>query len=304
MILSLRPNRNVLNPRRPYSYFLEEECSADGQIVSVATILLTNRECPFRCVMCDLWRNTLTEHVPPGAIPEQIDFALSQMPRARVVKLYNSGSFFDPRAIPPQDYKAIAERLQMFDRVIVECHPAFVNDHCLAFRDLLIGSFEIAMGLETADPETLEKLNKRMTLEQFARAAQFIRDNGIDLRTFILVQPPFMRPEHALYWAQRSLEFAFDCGATAATLIPTRMGNGVMEQLAADGEFVSPPVRILELSTEFGLRMKGGRVFADLWDINKDSGCDCCFERRLIRLQLMNLRQELTAPVICDQCEA
>ena len=33
-----------------------------------AVVFLTNRECPFRCVMCDLWMNTLDETVPRGAI--------------------------------------------------------------------------------------------------------------------------------------------------------------------------------------------------------------------------------------------
>ncbi len=70
----------------------------------VATVFLTNRECPFRCLMCDLWRNTLTETVPVGAIPAQIDHALLRLPPAKQLKLYNSGSFFDPHAIPPQDY--------------------------------------------------------------------------------------------------------------------------------------------------------------------------------------------------------
>ena len=124
--------------------------------------------------MCDLWRNTLTKSVPVGAIPEQIDFALRRLGPARSVKLYNSGSFFDPRAIPPEDYEAIAARVRDFERVIVECHPAFVGERCVAFRDLLRGRLEVAMGLETAHPEVLEKLNKRMTLDQFAAAAQFL----------------------------------------------------------------------------------------------------------------------------------
>jgi hypothetical protein len=179
-----------------------------------------------------------------------------------------------------------------------------VKDHCLEFRDLLARPLEIAIGLETADPETLEKLNKHMTLQQFADAAHFLRLHGIDLRTFILVQPPFMRPERSLYWAQSSLEFAFDCGTAVATLIPTRTGNGAMETLAADGEFVPPAINLLEEAADFGLRMRRGRVFTDLWDLKANSGCTYCFDRRLARLRQMNLRQQVTDRIICDQCEA
>src|SRR5688572_5975141 len=87
--------RIQLDPYRPYAWLVEEECAHNGEVVPVATVFLTNRECPWRCLMCDLWRNTLTETVPLGAIPAQIDFALSQLTPARQIKLYNSGSFFD-----------------------------------------------------------------------------------------------------------------------------------------------------------------------------------------------------------------
>jgi len=302
-ILDRRPARVELNLREPVAYFAEDECSAEGEIAPVATIFLTNRECPFRCAMCDLWRNTLSESVPSGAIPEQIDFALGRLPPARAIKLYNSGSFFDPRAIPVEDYAAIAARIQDFERIIVECHPAFVGERCVAFRDLLTGRLEVAMGLETVHEGVLEKLNKRMTLEQFETAANFLRSSEVDLRVFILVQPPFMKPEESLYWAQRSLDFAFDCGATVATLIPTRAGNGAMEALAANDEFDPPGLNLLEATTSYGFGLKRGRVFTDLWDLKRRSECGFCFGERVERLRNMNLGQEICAAVTCDRCE-
>src|SRR5882757_8265431 len=90
-ILSRRSRHNPPDPRRPHAFLVEEERAESGEIVSVATIFLTNRECPWRCLMCDLWKNTLTESIPSGAIPEQITFALSRLPAARQIKLYNSG---------------------------------------------------------------------------------------------------------------------------------------------------------------------------------------------------------------------
>ena len=80
-ILAHRPRRTLLDPRRPYAFSVEDERSATGEVVPVATVFLTNRECPWRCLMCDLWRNTLTENVPAGAIPAQIDYALTALRR-------------------------------------------------------------------------------------------------------------------------------------------------------------------------------------------------------------------------------
>ena len=315
-ILSRRPERNALDPLRPYAFFVEDEpclsptpvpCSLSPEPralspVPIATVFLTNRECPWRCLMCDLWKNTLTETAPAGAIPVQIDYALERLPPARQIKLYNSGSFFDPRAIPVEDYPAIASRASVFERVIVECHPALVGENCFRFNELLSGRLEVAMGLETAHPEILKKLNKRMTLDQFAAAAARLREHDIDLRVFILVKPPFMLDDEALYWAERSLDFAFDCGATAATLIPTRGGNGTMEELASLGNFSPPSLATLEAAHAYGIDLHRGRVFADLWDLKPGADCPHCHPARVARLREMSVRQQILEPVSCTAC--
>ena len=301
-IVEHRPPRNPVDPFRPYLFFAEEERSRSGEIVSVNTIFLTNRECPWRCLMCDLWKNTLTETVPAGAIPAQVEYALALLPAARHVKLYNSGSFFDPRAIPVDDYPAIAALLRPFEHVIVESHPALVGERCLRFRDLLASRLEVAMGLETVHPTMLPRLNKHMTLEQFRVAASFLNANGIDLRAFILVKPPYLREGEALDWACRSIDFAFECGTAATVLIPTRVGNGAMEALALAGDFAPPSLATLEASLEHGIGLAKGHVFADLWDLRRFSKCDACYEDRAARLHRMNLEQTIPAPVQCGAC--
>lgn len=301
-ILDRRPQRNSLDPSRPYNFFVEDERSASGEVVRVATVFLTNRECPWRCVMCDLWKNTLAETVPPGAIPAQLGYALQQLPPARQIKLYNSGSFFDPRAIPVGDYSQIADLVRAFDRVIVECHPALVGEDCFRFNELIGGRLEVAMGLETAHPHLLEKLNKRMTLQQFAAASESLRERGIALRVFTLVKPPFMRETDSIEWAARSIDVAFDCGATASTLIPTRAGNGAMDELALSGDFAPPRLATLEAAMRYGITLARGRVFADLWDVANLADCPHCFPDRIERLRHMNLCQRVPPAISCEPC--
>jgi radical SAM enzyme (TIGR01210 family) len=301
-ILAQRPARNELDPLRPSAFLVEKERSASGEVVTVATIFLTGRECPWRCLMCDLWRNTLPGDTPLGSIPAQIEYALSQLPSARQIKLYNSGSFFDRKAIPPEDHVTIAGLVSGFERVIVECHPALVGEDCFRFRDRLGAKLEVAMGLETTHPQILEKLNKRMTTAQFAAAADRLRANDIDLRVFILAQPPFMPASEALAWAARSLDFAFDCGATAATLIPTRADNGAMELLLAQGDFSPPTLDTLEAAAAYGIGLGRGRVFVDLWDISRIATCASCRDVRIARLRRMNLEQHILPAIACESC--
>src|SRR5271166_3151981 len=94
-VLSRRSAHPAPDPWRPHAAIVEPERTRDGTVEDVATIFLTNRECPFRCVMCDLWKYTTSERVPDGAIVAQIARALADLPPARHIKLYNAGNFFD-----------------------------------------------------------------------------------------------------------------------------------------------------------------------------------------------------------------
>jgi archaeosine synthase beta-subunit len=300
-VLDHRPPKNSVDPHRAYASLSEEEPDPAGALIPTAVVFLTNRECPFRCVFCDLWKNTLNETLPPGAIPHQIREALRTLPSARAVKLYNAGSFFDPHAIPPADDDEIAIAVRSFERVIVEAHPAFLTGahagRCLRFRDRLGGRLEVAIGLETANEQVLERLNKRMTLDSFRRAAEFLRTHDIDLRVFILLSPPFMRPEEDVEWACRSIDEAIACGASVCSIIPTRAGNGAVEALG--DAFHSPSLAALEAVIEYGLSRRDARVFADLWDVERYFICECS-PRRVERLRTMNREQRVPDPVTCS----
>ena len=302
-ILAARGPKNVVDPSRPYAFLVEDERSASGLIEKVATLFLTNRECPFHCLYCDLWKNTTDETLAPGLIPTQIEFALSQLPPARHIKLYNSGNFFDPRAIPVEDHPRIAELVQGFQTVIVENHPRLTDGRVIEFRKRLSGEFEVALGLETIHPKVLPRLNKGMTLDDFVRAAGFLREHEIEVRVFILLRPPYLSEELGIEWALRSIEHAFAQGARVCCVIPTRDGNGIMEQLGREGHYAPPRLSSLERVLETALGFRAGRVFVDLWDARRFATCGDCVEARLARLQRMNLSQRVEPRVVCDDCE-
>lgn len=301
-IVAARPDRNRVSAWEPYASCVEQECGPAGRVEPVATLFLTNRECPFRCVMCDLWKNTLTGQVPAGAIPAQIDFALQRLPPARHIKLYNSGNFFDAKAIPPEDHAAIAERVADFETVIVENHPKLCGPLCGKFRARLEGELEVALGLETIHPDVLPRLNKRMSLGDYDRAVGTLLDAGIHVRTFVLLAPPYLPLDEAEEWCLRSVRHAFAQGARVCSVIPTRGGNGAMEILADRGEFAPPTLRQLESVHAAALDLNAGRVFVDLWDIEKFADCAACAADRIARLQRMNLQQRIEARVHCDIC--
>lgn len=299
-IESLRPSRNKVNPEIPYHFLHEAEPGEERDLQRVNTIFLTGKECAFRCTMCDLWKNTLPGATPPGAILKQIDYALSRLPAADVIKLYNSSNFFDPKAIPFSDYAGIIDRVAGYKKVIVENHPNLCGKTCVDFNEQLTGTLEIAMGLETIHPGVLPKLNKKLTPAEFKKAALFLKENNIKSRAFILLNPPFLTDQtDNIEWALRTVEFAFDCGVGCCSIIPTRSGNGIMQHLEQKGAYVPPTLQALEKVFERSLKLNAGRVLVDTWDIGFLSTCDECFETRKFRLEQMNLLQKILPPVKC-----
>lgn len=297
----LRPPKNQVNPEIPYHFLQEEEPDEKGNLQRVNTIFLTGKECSFKCLMCDLWKNTLNSSTSPGAIVKQIDYALARLPKADVIKLYNSSNFFDTKAVPLSDYPGIIDRLRSYKIVIVENHPNLCTKSSVDFNEKLNGTLEVAMGLETIHPHVLPKLNKKLTPEDFKKAASFLKSNQIPTRAFILLNPPFLRDEKEnIEWALKTIEFAFDCGVSTCSVIPTRSGNGIMQILEERGDYVPPTLDALEEVFERALSSQKGRIFVDTWDIEFLSKCDQCFEARKLRLEEMNLSQKFLPIIKCN----
>jgi radical SAM enzyme (TIGR01210 family) len=194
--------------------------------------------------------------------------------------------------------------------VIVESHPALIGVRVDRLRAALdrhpAGSgrpaaLEVAMGLETAHPQALDALNKRFTLDDFAAAAKALRQRGVALRVFLLISPPFVPSDDQDEWLRHSLDMAFACEASVVSLVPTRAGNGALEALADAGLFRSPGLDDIERSFAMALRHVAGRgrVFADLWDLDRFAHCQCCFAARRARLETMNLQQSVLPACPC-----
>lgn len=300
-IIALRSQKNVLDPYIPYHFLHEFEPGLNGKPERVNTVFLTSKECSFRCVMCDLWKNTLDKPLPRGAIVKQIDHALSNLPEADTIKLYNNGNFFDTKAIYREDYPGIISRLKNYHRVVVENHPRLCDRSCVEFSQQLGCRLEIAMGLETIHPEALPALNKQLTKKDFQSAASFLNQNNIDVRAFVLLNAPFITdPDESIEWTLRTTAFALESGAARCSIIATRPGNGIMDQLQKEKKYAAPTLAMLEEVFDKALSMKQGQVFVDTWNIHFLSACDLCFDARVQRLEKMNLEQKIHPRIFCS----
>ena len=281
---------------------MEEERGARG-VERAVTVFLAGAECPFTCSFCDLWRYTLDSPTPAGALPHQLERVLADISRPFPdrLKLYNASNFFDARAVPAEDVPRIAKLAAPFAGVTVESHANTIGAMTVEFAALLSGRLEVAVGLETIHPVAMANLNKRLELDRFDRAADFLAEHGMGLRVFVLLGAPYIASEEMIEWTVRSVEYAAARGAGRVAIIPVRGGNGELERLQALGHFAPPTLAQLESALERCLGV-GPVVSADLWDVERLHACDACQPERVARLSRLNRTGIAEPPVRCSRC--
>ncbi|MDQ7041108.1 MAG: radical SAM protein [Rhodothermus sp.] len=302
LIRKLRPPRAKINPERPYAFHHELERAPDGRLERVNVVFLTNRECPWTCTMCDLWRHTTTTPVTADQLLRQLDYALEHLPEADAIKLYNSGSFFDRLAIPPTAYQGIAERLRGYRRIIVESHPALIGPRTLQFQELLEGQLEVAIGVECIHPDVLNALNKRLTIADLEQAVTWLHAHHLLIRAFILLKPPFLPAAEALTWTCHTVRWAVTHAIQIIVLIPTRTGNGIMDHLARSGQFAPPTPDDIETATAFLFAQQAPVRLLDTWDLPRFYPCPDCARLQQARFARMNQTQTWEPAVHCPTC--
>ena len=305
-IRALRPAKRAVDPYTAHGSLVEEERRPDGRVERALTVFMAGAECPFTCSFCDLWQWTLDGPTPSGALVTQLQRVLAALdgPMPQRLKLYTASNFFDRRAVPPEDYAALARLAAPFEAVTVESHASTIG---AATRDFarMIGAgrtLEVGVGLETVHPGAMAQLNKRLDLARFDAAARALSDAQIDLRVFVLLGAPHVPADESVEWTVHTVAHAVSRGAAVVSIIPVRGGNGEMERLRALGEFTPPTLAQLEAALDASFGFGDTVVTADLWDVEQLPACEACRPRRIERLARINRSGRTEAAIGCDVC--
>lgn len=269
MVLAARGAKAPLTPQAIPRVVTESEPDAAGESALASTVFLLGKECPFRCLMCDLWRHTTDHRTEPGSLVRQLVAVLPQITHRDTLKLYNASNFFDPQAVPTTDLVALADLVRDFKCVVVENHPKLLGPSVREFAERLSGQLQVAMGLETADPVRLAWLNKQMTVADYDRACETLRGWGVSIRTFLLLPAPGVPPAEVVDHTLASVRHALLMGSEVTSLIPLRGGNGILDELIAAGQVILADGRQLLQTFEQAIALPRGkhqRVLLDLWD--------------------------------------
>jgi radical SAM enzyme (TIGR01210 family) len=283
----------------PIAIARETEIFPGGASKAIGTAFLRNGACPLACVYCALYRQASPGAASGAGIARQIRSARARLGEVAGLKLYNGSSLFEPRSIRQTagDLAAIAAEVGDLELVVVESRSEQAG-RAPAFRSLLRGGLEVAIGLEVADDALLRRLGKPTSIERFRNAARELARGGISLRAFVLVQPPFVSRGRALDLALETFRVARDAGARVVSLLPVVSEHEPMERLRASGDFAE-----IELGAYFDVvaacAAEGGPiVLAELGSLARLPGCASGREARVVALARLNATGALS-PVSC-----
>jgi radical SAM enzyme (TIGR01210 family) len=122
----------------------------------------------------------------------------------RMVKIFTSGSFFDPTEVPPAFLADVARSFRG-KIVIAETRPEFIREDVLVpfLSGIDDGSWKkplyCAMGLETSSDAIREKcINKGFSFRNFRDAAGRARKAGAGVKAYLLFKPLFLSERESI----------------------------------------------------------------------------------------------------------
>ena len=207
---------------------------------AMVVIMRTNGCCWVKhggCTMCG-YREASLMNVTPEDLLKQLEQAKSKYKDEPFVKIYTSGSFLDDNEIPPSVRETVFDEFKGCGRLLFESRPEFITPDVVGS---LPKNATVALGLESSNPEVLRtSVHKGFTPEDIRRAGELLKDNGLGVRTYLLLKPPFMTEEMAIKDAVQSARFA-DPFSDEISVNPLNVQRGTyVERLWKRGEFRSP----------------------------------------------------------------
>jgi len=214
----------------------------DGEAAGSLTIILRTRGCRWRrCTVCGY----ASEGAPATGDDLLLQFRAATKdlsPEDRVVKIYTSGSFFDPLEVPPPARIRILDGLAAagVEKLIIESRPEYVTGEAVEESVARIRT-EVAVGLETSNDLVRDRsISKGFSFEEFATAAKVVHAVGGSVKTYLLLKPPFLSEGVAISDALRSARDALPSSDVISLNLCNIQKGTPLERIWMLGEYRPP----------------------------------------------------------------
>ncbi len=228
----------------PVSYWIKEDrlLSKRGKEFM---IILRTKGCSWAlgdsggCSMCGYIGDSNINYVESNNIINQFDYAMDkkrdEIAAAEedfVLKIFNSGSFFDDEEITEEVRTHIYEEIEMNNRikeVVVESRVEYLEEDKLkAMRNTLKDKYiEIAIGLETVDDYFRNNyINKGLLFDDFLKAVELCKKLNLGIRVYLLFKPPFLNEQAAIDDCINSVNKLIDLKVDTISINPINIQKG------------------------------------------------------------------------------
>ncbi len=167
--------------------------------------IITSRGCPFSCIFCfPMYRKVRKRSV--GNVISEL---------REIIDKFNimDFEFFDetfnikPKWVVDFCSEVVSQDLNI--RWRARCRPELITEESVMFMKEA-GCYMISIGVESANNNTLEWLNKKNTVEDVKRAAKIISDSGIDLHGYFILGAPVETRRDMLNTINLATGYGFD----------------------------------------------------------------------------------------------
>ena len=286
---------------RPVSFWIKRD-RLFNEIGKEFTIILRTRGCNWSlsenggCSMCGYIQDAAIEEVNQDQIKTQFDYAYNNKIKEitndnekYVIKIFNSGSFFDDIEISEDVRKYIYEKIENIDNIkeiLVESRIEYITPKKLKnLKEFLKGKYvEIAIGLETVNDYIRNHyINKGMQFDDFKNAINKCTEKDIGVKAYLLFKPPFLNEQGAIDDCVTSINSLIDLKVNTISINPINIQKGTMVEYLWYQNRYRPPwfhslFKVLKKSLNQN-NLKHLRVLSDPSGAGTKRGIHNCFKR-------------------------
>jgi len=231
---------------RPVSFWIKND-RLINEVGKALTIILRTKGCSWclgetgGCTMCGYIQDANIEEVNQNFIRNQIDYVLNKKSKEisedennYALKIFNSGSFFDENEISEEIRQYIYKKVAPIDNIkefTIESRLEYINTEKLKdLKENLKGKYiEIALGIETVNDYIRNHyINKGMRFEEFEEVLQICRENGIGVKAYLLLKPPFLNETGAIDDCVNSIKTLVDLKINTISINPLNIQRGTL----------------------------------------------------------------------------
>ncbi|MFW9937200.1 MAG: archaeosine biosynthesis radical SAM protein RaSEA [Candidatus Thorarchaeota archaeon] len=307
---------------RPVSFWIKEDRLLNGKGKELAIVLRT-KGCSWAlsekggCSMCGYINDSYLQDIDHENILKQFEFALqSKLEQINsdqedyVLKIFNSGSFFDDNEISEQIREKIYKKVANIDKIkeiVVESRPEYISKVKLeAMQNLIKNKYiEIAIGLETVNDKIRNQyINKGLLYKDFLKTVQICKELKFGIRVYLLFKPPFLNEYAAIDDCLNSIEKLIHLKVDTISINPTNIQKDTLVELLWLQNRYRPPwfyslFKCLIKANNDIKGIKNARIISDPSGAGSKRGIHNCLKRdcnenMIIGLKNYVLSQDIT----------